>query len=54
MKRKTFNSLSLNKKSIASLKESVKGGVVPVHESDCSSFGNKICWSECLCQQQQL
>ncbi|QHI36241.1 hypothetical protein IMCC3317_16000 [Kordia antarctica] len=43
MKKKGINSLKLNKRSISSLKEIVKGGLRAPLESDCSSYGNGEC-----------
>lgn len=40
MKKKDINSLKLNKRSISSLKEIVKGGFRAPIDSDCTSLGN--------------
>ncbi|MEM6720417.1 MAG: hypothetical protein AAF611_13915 [Bacteroidota bacterium] len=52
MKKRNLDSLKLNKRKISSLKETVKGGIVPI-ESDCSSFGNGECAETyCNCKTQ--
>lgn len=52
MKKRGINLLKLNKRSISSLKNTVKGGLhKPMDESDCSSFGNGQCEETyCNCQ----
>jgi len=54
MKKRDFNSLKLNKRSISSLKEVVKGGLRTPLDSDCSSFGNGQCEETyCNCETQR-
>jgi hypothetical protein len=53
MKKRGLNSLKLNKRSISSLKEIVKGGLAPA-DSDCSSYGNGECdKTYCNCETQE-
>ncbi|WP_430412363.1 hypothetical protein [Kordia sp.] len=56
MKKRGINSLKLNKRSISSLKETVKGGLHrPLDESDCSSYGNGQCdETYCNCETQEI
>jgi len=55
MKKKGINSLKLNKTSISSLKETVKGGMRAPLQSDCSSYGNGECdETYCNCEIREL
>lgn len=55
MKKKGINSLKLNKTSISSLKDLVKGGMRAPLESDCSSYGNGECDDTyCRCEIREL
>lgn len=40
MKKRSLHTLQLNKRSISSLKETVKGGLRAPLDSDCTSLGN--------------
>ncbi len=40
MKKRNLNALRLNKRSISSLKEIIKGGLRTPLDSDCTSLGN--------------
>lgn len=54
MKKRNLNSLQLNKRSISSLKETVKGGMRTPLDSDCSSYGNGECdETYCNCETQE-
>jgi hypothetical protein len=54
MKKRNLNTLKLNKRSISSLKEVVKGGMRTPVDSDCSSFGNGECEDTfCNCKTDQ-
>ncbi|MBC8756585.1 hypothetical protein H2O64_18075 [Kordia sp. YSTF-M3] len=54
MKKRGINSLKLNKISISSLKEIVKGGLRTPLDSDCSSYGNGECdETYCNCETQE-
>ncbi|WP_157547276.1 hypothetical protein [Kordia zhangzhouensis] len=52
MKKRSLHALQLNKRSISSLKNIVKGGLRTPLDSDCSSFGNGECEETyCNCQK---
>ena len=55
MKKRSLQTLQLNKRSISYLKDIVKGGVRTPLDSDCSSFGNGECEETyCNCETHEM